>query len=216
MKKLVLIAVICMLTGPAALADLFQFAVTDVQTAYTPATPTTGTFTSSYSVVPPGDSQIILTREVPLTGTALVSQPAGGLSLKMTLSAITPTSASGSGTFTIFDRLGQPLSGNIQGTWAPVGGSDVFSGTISNVNFTPAGGTFVGSVGSVSMAFAGNPQPWNGVAVELTAINAPWFTGGAFNLPGGGLFATVVPVPAALLLGLLGLGAAGVKLRKYV
>ena len=62
--------------------------------------------------------------------------------------------------------MGNTLAGNLSGTWNRPGGWDAFSGTLSNVNFNPAGGTFFGNFGSVSMNF-GVAQPWDGSIIEL-------------------------------------------------
>jgi hypothetical protein len=68
--------------------------------------------------------------------------------------------------------------------------------------------------------FASDP-PWTGSIMDLTTGHTAWFLS-AWEEPyakklGGGMEGVVasVPTPAAVFLGILGLGVAGYKLRKY-
>jgi hypothetical protein len=156
------------------------------------------------------------------------------LLIQMAITNITTTTATGSGTFAIKDIQGDTLSGNLDGAWAKAKKYDIhgnwtglyldkgiFNGSLTNVTFASVDNTFDGHSGSVSMIFT-EPQPWDGTLVELTTTGA-WFTSpttGAvrsFDAKGGSIDATVVPVPvpAAFLLGLLGMSVAGLKLRKF-
>lgn len=69
------------------------------------------------------------------------------------------------------------------------------------------------------MIFDQPQSTWEGAIFELTTSGG-WFTKSngslrSFNVTGGSIDDGVVPVPAAFLLGVLGMGAAGVKLRKF-
>ena len=147
----------------------------------------------------------------------------GNFSLSMSITGLTgtgtaadPYSATGSGSFAITDINGDIISGNIQGAWArSTSVSNDFSGAISNVSFAnnSGDGNFDGHLGSASMSY---PQaiPWRGSLIQLSTTGG-WFSAGAYSTDSGSVDASVVPVPGAVLLGILGLGAVGVKLRKF-
>ena len=124
---------------------------------------------------------------------------------------------------TLTDLIGDTITGNVAGTWAltgPVGNkTPSFVGTLSNVqwNNESLDNDFDGDSSSVSMVFPTAPPPWKGGITELTASGATWFGLGDWIHPvtGGNVNATVVPVPGAILLGMLGLSVAGIKLRKF-
>ena len=139
----------------------------------------------------------------------------GNFGLSMTLSNVTGTSAIGSGSFAITDTTGDVLGGNISGSWARVGVSNVFSGVMTNVSFANNSGdsTLNGHIGSASMIFP-QPIPWHGSLIQLSTTGT-WFSQGSYATTSGSVDASIVPVPGAVLLGILGLGAVGVKLRKF-
>lgn len=139
----------------------------------------------------------------------------GNFGLSMTLTNVTAASADGSGSFAITDINGDVLSGNISGTWARSGVSNVFSGLLTGVSWADnsGDGTIDGHLGSASMSFP-QPIPWHGSLIQLSTTGT-WFSQGAYSTRSGSVDASVVPVPGAVLLGVLGLGAVGVKLRKF-
>lgn len=151
----------------------------------------------------------------------------GDFSLSMTITGITgsgtvadPYSATGSGSFAITDTTGDIISGNLAGAWIrpslPVPSpSNNFAGVISNVSFANNSGdsTFNGHLGAASMAYP-QPIPWRGSLIQLSTTGS-WFSAAGYTTDSGSVDASVVPVPAAVLLGILGLGVAGLKLRKY-
>ena len=136
----------------------------------------------------------------------------------MAITNVLAGSADGAGTWTLTDTIGDTITGNLSGTWSNPSQTPLFVGTLDSVywNNESTDNDFDGDSGSVSMGFAA-PQPWNGSVVHLTASSADWFGSGAWGgtVTGGSVDANVVPVPAAVLLGMLGLSVAGVKLRKY-
>ena len=143
----------------------------------------------------------------------------GDFSLSMSISGLTESIAYGSGSFVITDTNGDTIIGDIAGTWYPML-DNVFVGTMSNVEFIDIGiadGYFDGhTAGKVQMDFIS--PPWEGTLIQLSS-GGNWFTGGAYDTYSGGVLASVsgpaTPVPTAVLLGIIGLGVAGLKLRKY-
>jgi hypothetical protein len=145
----------------------------------------------------------------------------GNFSLSMTISSITgtgtaldPFSAVGAGSFAVTDINGDVLSGIISGTWSRTASSNTFAGKITNVAFANNSGdnAITGHAGSASMDFP-QPMPWRGSLIQLSTVGT-WFSGGGYSTDSGSVDASVVPVPGAVLLGILGLGAVGVKVRK--
>jgi len=238
-KLIILTLAVCTIAAPAQ-ADLFTFGFNNLNADYSgttfTATKTTGSTSGTIGSV---------TRWVPIAGQAkfdwsvaanyLADQTAGisgntslqgDFQISMALSNITPTGADATGSFTIWDVSdnGSPpaapadtIYGDIGGNWwKDATGALKFAGLLSNVGYTdPVAGNFDGHVGAIDFAVGGSPPPWAGSIIQLTVTSAPWFTAGDFNVDGGGVQATIVPVPGAILLGILGLGAAGIKLRKY-
>lgn len=124
-------------------------------------------------------------------------------------------SATGAFKFTDADSTPDWITGSITGYWTQVSPSaiDFFGGTLSNVLFTDND--------VKDKKFNGNTSgfvlmPMLGTTGTLTAsITATWFDH-SFDVNNGQINGNVaaVPVPAAVLLGFLGLGVAGLKLRK--
>lgn len=138
--------------------------------------------------------------------------------LSMTLSNITAFTADGVGEFTFTDVDGDYVYGTLSGSWVNLGGLfPAFVGTVSDVTFTSlVDTTFDGHSGdAVSMVFPGSPEPWKGAIVEL-GTSGTWFSGPGYgDEPGGYANVTILPLPGAVLLGILGLGAVGIRLRKF-
>jgi hypothetical protein len=218
------LAALCLNASPA-MADLFSFTFDALQTWYD-----VGSTTFTADVVD-GISPGSVTRITPVGSSAIfdTNWDAGPehflLSMLISNVGVGGMTAKGSGSFTFTDTDWDTLSGDINGQWQLQSSTLRFNGNLSNVVYTPseAGETlFNGDLGSASMAF-GTPSPWPGTVIELTASELTFATDWGDGSPGdndggvqgGGVTATVTPVPAALLLGLFGLGAAGVKLRRY-
>jgi hypothetical protein len=220
MKKMLCIAVLCAFAASPAMADLFGFSYDILQTSYDGA----GNFSAG---VVPGLTLGSVTRLEDPTGKVIFfafGAPGNNadFQIDMTISNVdvTPGYADGSGTFLITDVEGNTLSGNLSGTWTkenPENPIPSFRGALSGVTFTDVpivDNMLKGDLGNISMAFSKTP-PWEGLIVELTASGL-WFDGTWSNVTGGGVVAGIVPVPGAVLLGLLGFGFAGMKLRRFV
>jgi hypothetical protein len=147
--------------------------------------------------------------------------------LSMAISNITASEATGSGVFQLKDIHGDSISGSIDGLWLRDGGHGKFSGTLSDVSFTSVMDTdFTGHVGSAAAMTFAPAASWSGFTTAITG-EGTWFQtdSGVPNIyadtdsiQGGSIDMRVVPVPvpAAFFLGLLGLGGAGLKLKKYM
>jgi hypothetical protein len=213
------IAVLCMSAVPAK-ADLFTFTYNALESWYDTGT---GLFISDEVA---GSSSASLTN-LQGGGTALFDTTWGteDYTLTMTISNIQNggTTADGVGSLLLTDKDGDTIFANLSGSWAPPssGAALEFGGVLSGVVYTGDDAAFNGDLGSASMAFPGSP--WSGTVIHLILtglnFNSSWGDvtplDGAGGVQDGGMTAVIVPVPAAVLLGILGLGAAGLKLRKY-
>jgi len=202
--------VVLFLVAAPAMADLFNFSLSNTHTTWDGTTLTTTP--STYMTIG------TVTRISTPSGWALLNWPADPGGFKLTMGVNTSTMV-GTGSFTLTDVDGDTITGDITGKWLRDGPANSFSGVLSDVRFHdngPLDGTFNGSTGSVAMSFPGAPQPWTGTITDLTGA-APWFPT-PFSVDNGTVGGNVqaVPVPAALLLGLFGLGTAGLGLRKRV
>jgi len=205
---------ICMSSAPA-LADMFDFeaslAMTFDGSTLNASLYDFGVVTLNYLDAP------IETVEV---GLGILTT--GDFSLTMAIDNIdnTAQTATGTGAFTITDIDGDTITGNMSGNWALIGGYTTFSGDMANVQWTTDDGFFNGDDGSDDAAVALDlitSPPWEGQVVGLTIDSVPaWmlYTSWPSAKPGSAVGA-IVPTPAAVLLGILGLSAVGIKLRKY-
>ena len=162
-----------------------------------------------------------------LSGFTSQAGSSAGFVLTMNVTNNNGSSAAGAGTFTGTDVFGDTFSGTIAGDpsvtpgagWTQVANFLSFTGTLTNVVFTPAapGNTqFTGSDGS-SFNFTTFPgaQPFNGAIITLSVVNGGGFFNGDFGYngtPGSAVPTQVngqlVPGPASVaLLGLGGLVA---------
>ncbi len=227
MRRFILLLVIsfaalCFSAAPAR-ANLFNFTVNNVDMTYNAIDATSGTFTGAVNATT-GNINLIRSNPVGITN---LGSGSGNFSIMMNITGITPASANGAGSWTLTDTTGDTLTGSVSGTWVPTGPGGAptpsFVGTLSNVlwNIPPNDNNFDGdpvpAPGFVSMLFPGSPQPWGGTMSHLTAGGAAWFGLGTWagTVQGGTASGNVVPVPAAVLLGMLGLSVAGIKLRKF-
>lgn len=209
MKKILFIVFACGLTASPAMADLVNFHLGTLQSSFDGV--------DFSSTVKDGTTTGNLTRLVPPVTVAEFNNDWSGLqdfTVDMKISGITAGTAQGVGTFELVDKDGDILAGEVSGTWLLVG-VPIFYGVLSDVDFTSGDNEFDGDTGVVSMDFGPVVSPWNGTLIELTA-GGLWFKDNTWeDVLGGSVDATVVPIPGAILLGFLGLGAAGLKLRKY-
>jgi hypothetical protein len=211
-KLLVLAIAVCIIAAPAK-ADLFGFHLGNLSVNYDGGNSVTTTDIT-------GLTSGSLYRNIAPASTAQFDAASWGtgsesLLISMTLSNLTATTADAIGTMTFVDVDGSTIAADLAGTWTGVGGFPVFTGQLTNVTHTPTTDTFDGHTGSVDMQFS-DPQPWIGAIVQLVATTN-WFVPDkvGFTAVGGSIDVSVVPVPAAVVLGLLGMGVAGLKLRKY-
>jgi hypothetical protein len=210
-KLLVLAIAVCMIATPVK-ADLFGFHLGNLSVNYDGAA---GLTTSSIAGATSGS----LYRNIAPAATAQFLASSWGtgsesLLISMALSNITSSSADAVGNIQFVDVDGTTISAGLAGAWSGAAGFPIFTGKLTNVTSVPLGATFDGHSGSVSMVHSA-PQPWRGAIVQLVA-STNWFTPGtALTSRGGSIDVSVVPVPAAVLLGVLGLGVAGLKLRKF-
>ena len=228
-KKLILVFCLSLFLGATpAMATMFDFHFGSLNSSWD------GTSAFSTSVNPTKTSGSLTRHRVPTATAQFLANGllpgfdwatlGGNFSLSMTITGITgtgtigdPGSATGNGSFSITDTTGDIISGNITGGWTRVGTSpsNTFAGLLSNVQFANNSGdnAFNGHLGAASMSY---PQliPWRGSVIQLSTTGG-WFSAGAYSTEAGSVDASVVPVPGAVLLGILGLGAVGVKLRKF-
>ena len=225
---------LCLIAAPAR-ADLFHWTVHNLDLNYD------GTQFGATSSSLGNGGQIKFTRDQPTVGTVDLFPGFSTDQSLFTISSMVISSISGSttgstaqgvGTFTLTDVGGDTITGSVKGVWTKTATDPEFNGALSNVvwhnehtdnNFDGYKLVILTYVpASVSMEFA-SPVPWDGSIIELTASGAPWFSSGdawAAQVTAAGSVdahaVAAVPLPAAVLLGFLGLSAAGLKLRKYV
>lgn len=217
-KKILVMVVFCAFAASQATADLFNFSYDVLQTSYDDA----GNFSAG---VIPGLTVGTVTRlQDPLEKVVFTAfgspESLADFQINMTVSNIdtTPGYADSSGTFLLMDKEGNVLSGNIDGTWTnanPASPIPSFRGALSEILFTDVGiidNTLKGDWGEMSMEFS-TAGPWEGLLIQLTTSGL-WFDMTWQDVNGGGVNASVVPVPGTALLALLGLGTAGMRLRR--
>jgi hypothetical protein len=162
---------------------------------------------------------------VHLGNTALFNTPTGpwGFTLNMSITPLTGVSgvvdiASGAGTLTLTDNDGDYISASFSGGWTRWSPETTasFGGTLSSVVFhdvSPLDGKFNGKTGdAVVMSMLGTIGD---ISANINPSANWWFNSDLAMSPvqvKGDVVA--VPVPAAVLLGFLGLSAAGLGLRK--
>ena len=209
-KYIVLAVALCVIAAPAR-ASLFDFHFGSLNSSFD------GSSGFSTGVNPLLTSGSVTRQRVPQAVANFLAGQwglGGNFGLSMTITNITASSADGSGSFAIVDTTGDIISGNLSGTWSRVNVSNVFSGVLTGVTFAnnSGDGNFDGHLGSASMSFP-QPIPWHGSLIQLSTTGT-WFSQGAYTTTAGSVDASVVPVPGAVLLGMLGLTVVGLKLRK--
>ncbi len=221
MKRLLIALIVGAFVATPAMADLFNFTYSPTLTSFDT------TLSQFVATVDDGATGGIVARLVSPGGTALFDTTwlPENMYLQMQVSNISLAgdTADGSGFITLTDKDDDQINADFTGKWISSPGKALaFDGVLSQVFFSPLGGgdntAFNGDSGSAPMTFTGfGSFPFFGTILELTTndpllrFTAPWT-----DVPSGAVSGTVVPVPAALLLGALGLGAAGVKLRRFV
>jgi FlaG/FlaF family flagellin (archaellin) len=211
MKKILFIVVVMALTAPVQ-AELFNFSFQDYRSTYD-STELTNQFT--VAVLPKTTGNIEAGSGIAELN---LNDDSTTLTLAMTISAIGADTATGSGTFSFTDIDGDLVQGNIDGQWQKMTyGStylaNTFLASLSDVSFTTDDKAFNGHDGTSASISGGNS--WSGSAFELDFFGG-WFEDGDFTTDQTSFHGTVVPIPAAVILGMLGLGVAGMRLRKHI
>lgn len=213
MKRLLIALALGAFVATPAMADLYSFTYGDLTS--------TGSTTLFTADVLDGTTVGDVTRESPVQNAHFDSDwsevgESADFTLSMTISGVDVTGklAHGVGSLVAIDVDGDTITANLEGNWT----LPVFVGTISNALYNPTGaggGTFDGDTGFANLIFNGSPGPFPGVIIELTSSGLNFNSGWSSDVSAG-VTGFVTPVPAAALLGLLGLGVAGLKLRKSV
>jgi hypothetical protein len=209
MKKLLFIVIAVCMIATTANAALIGVSVHAPRTTYDGI--------SDFDAIWDTSTEMAISR---INDTTNYHQYSSGFDLDLTISNIGGSTADGVGVLTLTESSGYNdyIIGNVSGQWQRVGTANVFVGTLTEVYYVdlgPQDNTWNADDGNMSMAFNA-PMPWQGTIIELTST-APWFGSGAFDVtdPLGSVDITIVPIPAAVILGILGLGVAGIKLRKF-
>ena len=212
LKLIICITIIC-LSGAPAFADMFDFDAS-LRGTFDLVTATTGTLDMSLYDL----GYVTLNRlEAPLE-TVVVGpgwSTLGDFTLTMAIDNISNSTetATGDGSFILTDIDGDTITGNMSGNWAKIAGYTTFTGDLTNVQWTTDDNLFNGDSGAAALDLFTSP-PWAGQVVELTIDKEGWVLWADWSGKDGSIEA-VVPTPAAVILGILGLGAVGIKLRKY-
>jgi hypothetical protein len=212
-RKLSFLAVVVCMAAAPAMADLIGFSVHDPLSSWNGA--------GSYSVSWGTDTELTMSRnEAPLGTIHLLSSTPtlGDFTMALAVFNIGASTADATGSFTITDTdaTADTITGNITGTFQRLGSTNILISTLSNVLFNDNGtadGEFDGDDGALSMSFYAS-EPWDGTLTQ-TLGSGPWFGQSGWRVTDGSVDAVVLPVPAAAILGLLGLGVAGWRLRRF-
>ena len=137
------------------------------------------------------------------------------VSLELTISNITATSADAAGSVVVTDTDGDTLTATIAGTWDIINpfGFMFFSGTSADFSFTDNGtadGEFNGVNGSFDLASLTSPL-FDG-AVSVILQNFGGFSAGDFDGVSTQSDGILIPTPGVLAIG--GLGIAGMATRR--
>jgi hypothetical protein len=234
MKKMTLIAVVCACVATPALANLTY----DMGSASLRFTESTGQLLVRETNL----SQLALEFDTPggvaLDNAAITGGANFNLAVDLTLTQLAANLWTAAGTLTFTDTATgtNAIAASIAST------SIVATGTSLEIRgaLGPLTGTSILVNRGDPWVFAGNaddgsPANADGVANQITVLapasydagdiltlkfgyqgTVDGFFGQNEVLSGGEVKGAIVPVPAAILLGFLGLGAAGLKLRRYV
>jgi len=148
-----------------------------------------------------------------------VPPQSSAFSLNLGMSAIDRVhkTANGTGTISVWDKDGDQIMGYVNGSWQELGGVATFTGTISPlfVFDNSSDTTFDGNLyGSFSTDFSNYPMLL-GATTDL-ATHEGWFPDTGFSNVRSSVTSQIIPAPAAVLLGMIGLGIVGWVKRKFV
>jgi hypothetical protein len=218
---LIVMALIAGLVSPAVadMTPIMSWGYEQLSGSWAKTTDTTGTLTVSVDVAKSfGD----VTRTIPTVAQAgwfPAGLNADQFSAAFAVTNMDADSANGTGTVSIKDNDGTILGMTVVGEFSMLGGKVYFNGNITSAGFIADDGDFEGDIGSFSTDFGKyNDIPWVGTITQFTVDGGSWikdiaeFSGKSTNSTGE---ITAVPVPAAVLLGGLGLGLVGWMKRRF-
>jgi len=148
---------------------------------------------------------------------------AGGLDAnqfyaEFSVSSLTSSNAFGTGYIVLRDNDGTKLAMIVSGNFTPIPGSVFFNGVITDAFFGEnMDGAFEGDYGSFSTDFSAYRDKWIGTITQFNFTSGAWLTAGEFDGVSTNSTGSIVavPVPAAVLLGGLGLGLVGWIKRQF-
>jgi len=215
MIKSIILTAIAASTGLAGAGVIVSYSYSDLSGAYDAQT---GAFTAeaaddllnqstgdvSRLTDPPGTAQF---------NTGFLGQAFADVTISMTVSNVTATSATGAGSVTLADLNNDTITADFAGLWT-IGpaGFMFFNGSTSNYAFTDNGsqdGVFAGTSGSFQISDLLGRE-YDG-AISLLLRNADGFSGSFESLS---TEADGVLIPAPGVLGLAGLGLLGASTRR--
>lgn len=173
---------------------------------------------SSLTVTAQSSTNGTIARNVPVTGVAAYlpgwfeAGTFASLSASFTVTNVTATTADGTGTFTFMDADGDTFTGSMSGTWMKLGNTAFFQSKVSGAMFTDEGdgdNTFDGPTSGGFSTIFSSPPPYGGSSQTLTFDR--WFTNTAgtkvaFSNANTQVTGSIIPVPGAALLGMIGFG----------
>lgn len=234
MRRLILIVLLSVFVTAPAMADMVTYDMGQAGLNYTSATKQLVVQESSLSMLYLElDDQFGVAKD----DVAIVGGTNFDLLLNLTLTQLGTNNWSATGTlkFTDISTSNYAVEATVTSTSITADGTSLqIAGYLEDL--TPP--TIMVNRGD-PWVFVGNSDSGgtdgDGTASQITVINPDSYDGGTIltlkfgvsqtldeifgqdqNLTGGEVKGAIVPVPGAVLLGILGLGAAGVKLRKFV
>jgi hypothetical protein len=212
MKKAVFITIACAFLASPAMADMTNLGLSFF--------PLQGSFGASSDVFTITAAPVSYQFGVVSNGSDFAANVS---SFSLVMQILDTTTGYGKGTLTLTDTDGDYIKGDIEGTWVDMGSAiNLASASLTNVGFYGVGAT---NNDAFNGTYSSLPIPANSLLgsgyINVGFLNTNhWFTEtGNWSTSVSGSAdgqVNVVPIPAAVLLGMLGLTAAGLKLRKFV
>jgi hypothetical protein len=211
------------ITGYASLPvratePVLTFGFTDLDGAFVAGSAQSGSFNAVATPTSTGGvTRVLPSLQTVRFGPNFTSAGMSDVAMSMSVTDIQATQAQSVGSITVTDFDGDTITADIRGTWSRLGNFASFSGVLSNVQFNETGdGIFEGSEDiSARDAFAMDfeYEPFNGALLQFT-LPSHWFSEGNFFAANSLVEASVVPLPAPVVLGALGLALVGLLRRR--